>query len=157
MVVSPKMKIAALGAAWFALVAGLGLPIVMAMLPFASSVNFLQVGQQVVGGLQLFGPSAAVVGFLLANRVVTAGVSGCFLLGVALVALTCIVSGFLHVFMVRNLVALQAVASEGLIAGMGYLLIDVVFFKCVPFLAGGLAALAFRRMAIGSGVLLSAR
>lgn len=156
MFVPLKLKIAAFGAAWFALVAGVGLPLVMAILPFSHS-SLVQMGQEVIVGLRIFGPSAAIVGFLLANRAVSSGVWGSFLIGATLVAFTCILSGVLLSLVASHAHTLRGTVSDGLTVGLGFLMIDIVFFVGAPFIGGGFSALVFRKLARSKGMLKNER
>jgi hypothetical protein len=78
MLILPKLKLAFLGALWFALVAGLCFALLIATLTFPATHTLSQGGKEVLVGLWLFGPSAAVAGFLLANRVIKADVMASF-------------------------------------------------------------------------------
>jgi hypothetical protein len=143
---SPKLKIAFLSASWFALVAGVCFPLAMALLPFAAPQTLSQTGNGVLSGLQIFGPAAAVAGFLLANRAVRANVAGSFLLGVLVVVLTCILAAFFAVLMVGRSYTVQAFVGEAFATAFGFLFVDLILFKGVPFIAGGFAMLAFRAL-----------
>lgn len=144
----PKLKLALLGALWFAVVAGLCFALLIAAQPFLTPKTVAQTGEEVFIGLWFFGPSAAVAGFLLANRAVTADVIASFFLGVLVVVLTCILTGFFWVVMAGRLHSPLVVAQEAFRTAFFLLLIDLLLFRGVPFVAGGFAMLAFRGFAL---------
>jgi hypothetical protein len=148
MLILPKLKLAFLGALWFALVAGLCFALLIATLTFPATHTLSQGGKEVLVGLWLFGPSAAVAGFLLANRVIKADVMASFFLGVLVVVLTCILTSFLRVLMAGGLHSPLVGAQEAFAGAIFLLIIDLHLFRGVPFIAGGLAMLAFRAFAL---------
>jgi hypothetical protein len=144
----PKLKLALLGALWFAVVAGLCFALLIAAMPFLTPQTVSQTGEEVFIGLCFFGPSAAVAGLLIANRAVTADVIASFLLGVLVVVLTCILTSFFWVLMAGRLHSPLVVAQEVFRGAFFLLLIDLLLFRGVPFVAGGFAMLAFRGFAL---------
>jgi hypothetical protein len=146
------MKVACLGALWFALVAGVCFPLVMATLPFATPQTLSQTGKGVLAGLQVFGLPAAVAGFLLANRAVAADIVLSFFLGVLVVVLTCILAALFGVLIAGRFHSFQIAAWNVFAVAFGFLLADFIFLRGVPFIAGGLAMLAFRAFALSSKV-----
>jgi hypothetical protein len=144
----PKLKLALLGALWFAVVAGLCFALFIAALPFLTPQTVSQAGGEVFIGLWFFGPSAAVAGFLLANRAVTADVIAGFFLGLLVVVLTCILTSFFWVLMAGRLHSPLVVAQDVFCGAFFLLLIDFLLFRGVPFVAGGFAMLAFRGFAL---------
>jgi hypothetical protein len=150
MTAMPKLKVATVGAVWFALAAGLCFPLAMATWGPYTGVTLSQTGQGVLGGLQLFGPPAAIAGFLLANRAVSANVPGSFVIGALIAALACILYGFLSVLVLGKFHSLQRAVTDALINGIGLLVLSAVS-KGVPFIVGGIASLAFRAFALRQG------
>jgi hypothetical protein len=144
----PKLKLALLGALWFAVVGGLCFALLIAAQPFLTPKTVAQTGEEVFIGLWFFGPAAAVAGFLLANRAVTADVIASFFLGVLVVVLTCILTSFFWVLMAGRLHSPLVVAQEVFRGAFFLLLIDLLLFRGVPFVAGGFAMLAFRGFAL---------
>ena len=128
-----RMKIAVAGAVWFAFVSGASFPLLMQLFAPASPDPI----REAAGALVTFGLPAGLVAFLLANRLVRSSHLVAMVLGAVLVPIANLLAPVLMGLRGSSLRSVWA-------AGVGFILMDTVFLKGLPFLIGGAAALIFR-------------
>lgn len=140
-----RTKIAFAGAAFFAFVAAVGLPL---MLSLYASLRPTSLHESIGGArfaLLVFGGPAAICGFALANRITSASSpASAFFLGTILVVLTNLAAALCLAVLSRN----SSLREFPFTMFFFFLVLDVVAFYGLPFIIGGIAAMAFRRAVI---------
>jgi hypothetical protein len=143
-----RTKIAFAGAAFFAFVAAVGLPL---MLSLYASLRPTSLHESIGGArfaLLVFGGPAAICGFALANRITSASSpASAFFLGTILVVLTNLAAALCLAVLSRNS-SLREFPFFTVTMFFFFLVLDVVAFYGLPFIIGGIAAMAFRRAVI---------
>lgn len=139
------LHVALAGAVWFALVAGLSLPLLMSALPKPFAPDGVSaVTSEFKFAFLTFGLPGALIAFALANRIARSSVFGAFVLGAVLVLATNLLAGVVMSMLVSHFVSLYSFLERAFSVAASFLLLDVVLFKGAPFVIGGLAALGFR-------------
>lgn len=142
---SPRHLIVFVGAAWFALVASVGFPLLLDL--FGGFVpTFAWIELVILTGLKDFGLSAAVAGVIVSQRVVTSTPVRSLVLGVLWVLLTVVFAGVVLTFMAvpANAYGMLFFYLFGAIRGLfAHYLVEL---KGTPLVLGALAAIAFRAL-----------
>lgn len=139
------LYVALAGAVLFSLLAGFGFPLAMSAIetPLAAK-NFFEAAGMFKFSMTIFGGPAALVGLLLAKRIVLASSFGAFVLGVFLVLATHLLGAMVAMLYVSYPFSLDSFFADGAKIALVFLIFDMAVFKGMPFLLGGLAALALR-------------
>lgn len=141
----PSHKIALAGAVWFFVVSVLGLPITIYILSV-----FLSFRPDVFFSMKFaflhFGLPAALVGLIFANRIVHADSLMSFVrLGIFIVVSTSLLAALFLSISDSRAVGFTEFIIDFAIVAASFLMFDVVFFWCIPFIISGIASVVFYR------------
>lgn len=92
----------------------------------------------------MYGIPAAVAGFLLARRIVTAPALVAFVLGALAALLSAALSGLWMALLTNRFISWSAFASDAVIGSLGQVVLDVLVLRGLPLVFGGFAALGLR-------------